>query len=142
MMRNIYENGRAFAASQYGALYFNRVSSSRIISETDAFDGEGYNVTSLDKCLSSDFIYRLRDQCFNYQGVSYIVSTNFTALHAPLLYQAIADQALINEVVDDVTISVTINPLPLTNHESNYIDSANAFTAWIILIFSFPFITG
>lgn len=43
---------------------------------------------------------------------------------------------------EDFTIQTTIHPLPLTNFEQEVIETEDAFTAWFLLVLSFPFIAG
>ena len=142
MSNQIHKNAQAFKSTQYGALYFTRDAVSSIVNGSD-FNGEFYDSAAKTQCENYYGQYRTKEQCENYEGISYVVSTNFTSLHGPLLYQAIADEALINEVVaEEVSISVTIHPLPVTFVEATFADAENAFTAWFVIIFSFPFITG
>lgn len=69
--------------------------------------------------------------------------TNFTAPHAPLLYQSLADEAIANRVLEDkISISATVHPLPLTSLETSYAKAEDSLMAWFVLIFCFPFVTG
>jgi ATP-binding cassette, subfamily A (ABC1), member 3 len=73
-----------------------------------------------------------------------VINYNFTAVHVTPLYQALADQAIIREAMNDdaYTISATIHPLPITAREDSYGQAEDAFLAWFLLVLSFPFIAG
>jgi len=60
------------------------------------------------------------------------VSTNFTALHAPLFFQGVADENIIREALndEDYTIKATIHPLPITQLEGQFSQAENTFAAW------------
>ncbi len=62
----------------------------------------------------------------------YVVSTNFIALHASLLYQLLADQTIIRKALGDneYNIKATIHPLPFTSTEDQILQSENSFIAW------------
>lgn len=76
--------------------------------------------------------------------IGYVLSYNFTALHVSPLYQALADEALLRQALDsdDVSIQATIQPLPITKVEQSYGEAEDAFTAWFLIVLSFPFIAG
>ena len=61
-----------------------------------------------------------------------------------MLYQAVADEALLRESFNDPNykISVSVWPLPITQLEEDYTEAANSFSAWFLLVLSFPFIAG
>lgn len=127
-----------FEASMYGALYFNRDMSSTIGNSS-----LHYNDVSYEACLIAGSNYRSLEQCKNFMGISYVVVTNFTAPHAPLLFQAIADEAIINDAIEEkISILASIHPLPTTSLEKSFTVAENSMLAWFVLIFSFPFITG
>jgi len=139
------------AASRYGALYFTHDKYSNITTEsysfttyttTKATTNQSYSDLIQEACNGS-----LNDKnydCSVYEGLGYVVSTNFTALHASMLFQALADEAIIRTALEsnDIDIKATIHPLPITKPEAGFQQAADAFTAWFLLILSFPFITG
>lgn len=61
----------------------------------------------------------------------------------PLL-QSIADEALIRYAINesDFHIHVTIAPLPITKVEKGFGKAEDAFSAWFLVVISFPFISG
>lgn len=86
---NIAASSKLFAASQYGALHFTH----------DRFSqtgGANYSDTVIARCnafhtlFDPDFVDA--SYCDKYAGVGYVVNYNFTAVHASLIYQALADQ--------------------------------------------------
>ena len=72
------------------------------------------------------------------------VSYNFTSLHSSLLYQAVADEAILRDSLEDPSyeINFSIWPLPITKVEEGYTLAQNSFSAWFLLVLSFPFIAG
>ena len=102
-----------------------------------------FNELAIEACRNNPSDYRTKEECHNFEGISYVVVTNFTAPHAALLYQAIADEAIINDAVDDkISISATIHPLPHTALEDSFTAAEDSLLAWFVLIFSFPFVAG
>mmetsp|Transcript_15159 Transcript_15159/g.25138 ORF Transcript_15159/g.25138 Transcript_15159/m.25138 type:complete len:1684 (-) Transcript_15159:977-6028(-) len=138
---NIAESATAYAASQFGALHFTHDRAS----ETEE---QSYSSLVVESCTQfveteqPNFVNA--SYCTNYGGVGYVVNYNYTALHASLIYQALADQALIREGLNDtaVTISATVHPLPLTEPEESLGQAEDAFSAWFLVVLSFPFIAG
>lgn len=61
-----------------------------------------------------------------------------------MLYQSLGDEALVREALFDnnFTISPIIHPLPRTAVEESYGAAEDAFTAWFLVVLSFPFISG
>ncbi|GKY90545.1 hypothetical protein MPSEU_000028200 [Mayamaea pseudoterrestris] len=128
-----------FAASKYGAVFFAHEPGSTIDS------GDFYNVTVLSHCSNASNDYASSDECSNLAGgFGYTIQYNFTALHSAPLFQILADEALAREALDspNVTIDCTIAPLPITKSESSNRDADDAFSAWFLVILSFPFIAG
>jgi ATP-binding cassette subfamily A (ABC1) protein 3 len=135
-----------FAATQYGGLFFTHDKASILDSS-----GQNYTDVVYANCVANvaeqspqSDPYLDSSECLNYRGIGYIVRYNYTALHAAPLYQSLADEAIIREFKnsDDFKIKVTIHPLPLTKSESSLGDAEDGFTAWFLIILSFPFITG
>ena len=85
-----------------------------------------------------------RDEIFRLHCVHAVFSYNFTSLHSSLLYQALADEALLRKFRNDSNyrISPTIWPLPMTTKEASYNLAQDSFSAWFLLVLSFPFIAG
>jgi len=130
------------AASQYGALYFTTNSSS---DTTDSNETVVRSYSELvQKACNSSLINTTSFDCSVFEGLGYVVNTNFTSLHASMLFQTLADEAFIRAALisNDYDIKTTIHPLPITDAENKVKNSADAFSAWFLLILSFPFITG
>lgn len=127
-----------FGASLYGGIFFTREESSTTT------NGSSFNDIAVNACRSKTNSYRTAEQCADFGGVGYIVNYNFTSLHASLLYQATADEALMRKHTNsaDYKISVSVWPLPITSAETQYTLASNAFAAWFLLVLSFPFIAG
>lgn len=129
----------AFAATQYGALYVTHDMSSVV----DTSTGDAYSANAYEACVGRQQTYTDASQCILFEGIGYTVSTNFTSLHASVLYQAVADEAIIRSATaKEVKITPTIHPLPITRVEEAYASGEDAFTAWFLLVVSFPFIAG
>lgn len=86
---SIAASSKLFAATQYGALQFTHDRFSQT-------DGANYSDTVIARCnafhtlFDPDFVDA--SYCDKYAGVGYVVNYNFTAVHASLIYQALADQ--------------------------------------------------
>jgi ATP-binding cassette subfamily A (ABC1) protein 3 len=120
-------------STYYGAIYFTHDKSSQV-------SGNSYDDLAVKTCSNKTG----GENCDYFRGLGYVVSTNFTGLHSSLIYQSLADEAIIRKSTADKTfkISPTIHPLPLTQKEDNYSQAENSFSAWFLLCLSFPFITG
>ena len=125
----------SFLASQFAAIHFTH----------DNRTG-GYYDEVIARCQfaanASD--YSDASFCEFLRGIGYVINYNFTALHVSPLFQALADEAIIREALDDIEykISATIHPLPITDMEEAYGQAEDAFLAWFLLVLSFPFISG
>ncbi len=95
-------------------------------------------------CLQNTGNYTLTKQCEDHRGFGYIISYNYTSLHSSLLYQAVADEAILRMKSSDpdYKISTSIWPLPITKAEQRYSLAQDSFAAWFLLVLSFPFIAG
>jgi ATP-binding cassette, subfamily A (ABC1), member 3 len=84
------------------------------------------------------------EYCERYGGVGYVVNYNYTALHSSLIFHALADESIMREATkdDELTISATVHPLPLTKAEVSLSKAEDAFNAWFLVVLSFPFIAG
>lgn len=60
------------------------------------------------------------------------------------MYQSLGDEALLREALSDDEYKVTpvVHPLPRTAVEETYGQAEDAFTAWFLVVLSFPFISG
>uniref|UniRef100_A0A7S4MIY7 ABC transporter domain-containing protein n=1 Tax=Odontella aurita TaxID=265563 RepID=A0A7S4MIY7_9STRA len=138
----LLNSSRDFAATQYGALYFTRESDSAVVDYNGTLS---YGDSAVAACETNGGNYTDMDQCKDYgESTGYLVKTNFTALHHSLLYQAVADEALARRALNDDSFRIvpTIHPLPITKKEESFAAGEDAFTAWFLLVLSFPFVTG
>ena len=106
-----------FSSSQYGAIFFTHESDSLISGQNLSLS---YNDAVMSQCRSSTPSNYTSDCSRFVGGISYLVSTNFTSLHSSLVYQALADEAILRKSLSDDTYSIqsSIYPLPITKVES------------------------
>ena len=137
--QSVYDTSDSFQATQYGALYFTHD-----IESLNTETGENYGDFVVASCQGVQRDYFDESQCERYRGYGYVVSYNYTAVHSSLLYQSLGDEALLREALGDseFTITPVIYPLPRTAVEETYGNAEDAFTAWFLLVLSFPFISG
>ena len=127
LLENFNNDPYPYKASQYGAIYFTHDSGSNVEETTTSY---GNDVAELcgNKRIEEwgDF------ECGRFKGIGFVVDTNFTALHGSLLYQSIADEAIIRKALDDDSFSIiaTIHPLPLTDVENGFSQAEDSFSAW------------
>lgn len=135
----MFDTSASFAATQYGALYYSHDGQSTV-TET----GENYGDYVVSSCQGIERDYVDETTCERYRGYGYVVSYNYTAVHSSLLYQSLGDEALVREALgdDEFKISPVIHPLPRTAIEETYGAAEDAFTAWFLVVLSFPFISG
>jgi ATP-binding cassette subfamily A (ABC1) protein 1 len=139
--KNIFQSSKVFAGTQFGGLHFTH---DRVSQTMD----QNYSTHVVGKC--NDFVAQYPQPYFNasycepYGGVGYVVNYNYTALHASLIYQALADEALMREATndDELTISATVHPLPFTDAEVAIGKGEIASNVWFLVVVSFPFIAG
>lgn len=135
----LLERADLYEASQYGAVLFTHDSYSLV---------EGSNTTYLqsarEACLENKGNYTSATACEHYGGVSYIIQYNVTAIHVTPLFQSLADEALVRQATGepDFNIQATIAPLPITQVEDGFGEAQDAFSAWFLVVLSFPFISG
>ena len=138
---NIFQSSTIYAGSQFGALQFTHDRESEV-------EGQNYSSLVIGNCTDSVAQYQQpffdAVHCEKYGGVGYVINYNYTALHASLIYQALADEALMKEATNDgnLKISATVHPLPLTDAEVAFGKGENASNAWFLMVLSFPFIAG
>lgn len=103
-----------------------------------------YADSVIQQCLSGSSDYWNSTYCSDFAGIGYLISYNYTALHAAPLYQVLADEALVREALSEPNFNIqcTIDPLPITEVESNYTEADKSFYAWFLVVLSFPFIIG
>lgn len=137
---SLYNTSNIYSASQYGAIWYTH----ELASTLD--DGSFYNDTVVAECISNTATanYTSIANCASFGGIGYVLSYNFTSLHVGPLYQTLADEALVRQALDtdNFNIQVTIEPLPITTHEQKFGQAEDAFSAWFLVVLSFPFIAG
>lgn len=137
--QSVLDSSYDFAASQYGAIFFTHDTMSQI-----APNGSSFDTTVVEMCQQNTGNYTLTEQCDGHRGFGYIINYNYTSLHSSLLYQAVADEAILRMITSDpdYKISASIWPLPITKVEQRYSLAQDSFAAWFLLVLSFPFIAG
>jgi ATP-binding cassette, subfamily A (ABC1), member 3 len=145
--RSLFETASIYKSSQYGAIWFTREPDSLLVSNASS------NVslaTAIDfvcqRSLNKGFLnYTSEESCASLRdGYGYVVQYNFTGLHSAPLYQTLADEALVRSALNNPNIAIMtrIAPLPITKVEEGLGDAEDTFTAWFLVMLSFPFIAG
>ena len=142
----LFDNIDSYQASQFAAIFYTHDTSSVLE------DGSLFNDTVLANCsgafqLADAFGQSLlnnESDCPAYTGLGYVIQYNFTAFHVAPTYMQVATEGIARTALntDDFTIETAIHPLPLTFFEESVIETEDAFTAWFLLVLSFPFIAG
>ena len=137
---SIIETSRKISPAQYGAIWFTHEPGSIMD------DGTSYDDTVVSQCeqVSAQVNYSRVEDCRHHAGLGFIVQYNFSLLHGAPLYQALADEAIVRHVLGNQNFSIetTIAPLPSTLKEEWSNKADDAFTAWFLVVLSFPFISG
>lgn len=125
-----------YAASQYGAIFFSHDSGSFLQ------NGSNYSELVTQTCFGRPSIPA--SSCSGYSGTGNIIQYNYTALHVSPLYQALANEALVRAATGNAAFQIqsSIYPLPITAVEASLGAAEDAFSAWFLVILSFPFIAG
>ena len=102
-------------SSRYGAIWFSHLQ--------DSVTGNNslYNETVISQCKIASQLVNYSSDCARFGGVGYVIQYNFTALHSSLLYENLANEALVRyaTINPDFEVETTIAPLPITAVESN-----------------------
>lgn len=106
--------------------------------------GLNYSDAVVSTCLQRKGDYFTNADCEASAGLGYLIQYNFTAIHVAVLYQMLADEAIVREAIgnSNFKIQTTINPLPITSVEASVGAADDAFIAWFLIILAFPFIAG
>lgn len=125
--------------SKYGAIWFTHEADSVIV-END----QKYSDLATAQCQAASSLLDYVDDCEGFGGVGYVVQYNFTAYHGALMFEALANEALVRHATGnpDFKVEATIAPLPVTKVENSIGTGENAFGAWFLVVLSFPFIGG
>jgi hypothetical protein len=115
-------------SAKYGAIWFSHFKDS-------ISNGKLYNETVIGQCLLLESSLNYTADCNRFNGVGYIVQYNYTALHAALLFEQIANEALARQGSKnmDIIVETTISPLPVTGVERSIGAGLNAFLAWFLV---------
>jgi hypothetical protein len=116
-------------SSRYGAIWFSHLQ--------DSVTGNNslYNETVISQCKIASQLVNYSSDCARFGGVGYVIQYNFTALHSSLLYENLANEALVRYATNkpDFEVETTIAPLPITAVESNIGASDDALFAWFLV---------
>merc|ERR1712176_586877 len=106
--------------------------------------GRDYSEAVVSRCFQQAANYSTDADCRFHAGIGYNIQYNYTAIHAAPLYQKLADEAIVREAIsdDEFKINTVIHPLPITDAEEKLGEADDAFTAWFLIVLSFPFISG
>lgn len=126
------------ASSNYGAIWFSHERTSVFADDGMPYD---LNVTGQCKFLAPELNYT--KECARYAGFGYVIQFNFTAIHASLLYETLANEALVRQATSPMdifrrntsalSVETTIAPLPVTAVEENVGAGEDAFAAWFLV---------
>lgn len=117
-----------YAHSKYGAVWFTH-------DQTSVTNGRLYNESVIEQCSFVSSLLTYRQDCVRYGGVGYVIQYNYTALHAALMFEALANEALVRHATDNLefTVEATIAPLPITNVEKKIGAGEDAFAVWFLV---------
>lgn len=123
----------AAVAAKYGAIWFSHFQDSI----RSSGNGSLYNESVIAQCgyLSLLTNYNYSSNCARFGGVGYVVQYNHTALHAALLFETLANEALVRHATSnpDFVVETSIAPLPVTTVESNIGAGEDAFLVWFLV---------
>lgn len=119
--------------STYGAIWFSHFQDS-------TSNGTSYNLEVMTQCSATNQLLNYTTDCTKFNGVGYTIQYNFTAIHASLLFEKIANEALARRGTNnaDITVEAIISPLPVTSIEESIGAGIDAFLAWF-LVRAYPF---
>jgi hypothetical protein len=122
-----------YPSSRYGAIWFSH------LPDNMTSNNSKYNETVITQC---EYVYSIRPvnytaDCARFGGVGYVIQYNFTALHSALLYESLANEALVRHATStpDFTVEMTIAPLPITAAENNLGSGQDGLFAWFLVSF-------
>ena len=106
--------------------------------------GMSYDDAVVSTCMQQEADYLTEADCRAQAGIGYLIQYNYSAIHVAPLYQKLADEAIVREATadDEFKIQTVVHPLPITSAEDSIGQADDAFTAWFLIILSFPFISG
>ena len=112
----------------YGAIWFSHFQDS-------TSNGASYDTQVVAQCNATNHLLNYTVECSRFSGVGYTVQYNFTAIHAALLFEQVANEALLRRGTnnDNITVETMISPLPVTAVEENIGAGIDAFLAWFLV---------
>ena len=128
-----------------GSLYLNNTSNSNLVTrygavwfshfEDSFINGVTYQSSVASQCSALIHLLNYSTGCSRFNGVGYTVQYNFTALHAALVFENMATEALVRQGTSnsDIWIKTTIAPLPVTKVEENIRAGTDAFLIWFLV---------
>lgn len=118
-----------YASSRYGAIWFSHFQDSTTVNNTL------YNNTVIEQCKYVSPLVNYSAGCARFNGVGYVIQYNFTALHSALLYESLANEALVRYATSapDFEVEITIAPLPITSKESKLGAGEDGLFAWFLV---------
>ena len=136
--QSLFDSMNDQASSHYGAVFFTHEPASVLD------DGTSYSESVIALCTETVGDFATSKDCQAYDGYGYVVQYNFTALHVSPLFQTLADEALAREALRNTNFKIecTLAPLPPTRVEEAYGEAEDVFSAWFLIVLSFPFIAG
>jgi hypothetical protein len=98
-------------------------------------DGRPYRETVVGQCEMTSASLNYSSDCSRFGGVGYVVQYNYTAVHSALLYESIANEALVRHAMNNPNfiVETTIAPLPVTAVERTIGAPENAFLVWFLV---------
>jgi hypothetical protein len=122
------DTANTHATSMYGAIWFSHLDDS-------STNGMLYRDAVAKQCDYVDQFLYYSQGCDRFKGVGYTIQYNYTALHGALLFEKLANEALIRRGTSNFEISVetTIQPLPVTTVEKRIGAGTDAFLAWFLV---------
>lgn len=112
----------------YGAIWFSHFHDS-------TSNGTSYNSQITAQCSVTNQLLNYSTECSRFNGVGYTVQYNFTAIHAALLFEQVANEALLRRGTSDnsITVETIVSPLPVTKMEEKIGAGIDAFLAWFLV---------
>ena len=124
----LYNTSRQNPYSRYGAIWYSHFQDSMS-------NGTSYNMEVMAQCSATNYRLNYTSECTRYNGVGYTIQYNFTAIHASLLFELIANEALARHGANnaDIKVETIISPLPVTSTEERIGAGVDAFLAWFLV---------
>ena len=124
----LYSTSSQQAFTTYGAIWYSHFQDS-------LSNGTSFNKDVMAQCSITNQQINYTTGCTRFNGVGYTIQYNFTAIHASLLFEQIANEALVRRGVNntDIIIETIIAPLPVTSAEEKIGAGIDGFLAWFLV---------